>query len=198
MKYRNMTILKHEEQLQKIFTNVNDWLKFAEAKNFGLLTLNAAIVFGFSQTTFAENSVIEKAGYYVFFPFTVLSFLPCLISLFPIVSKIEKKTNAKKENKVKRFVKFISNCIDKEELFENIHFYGYLKELDEATLEEKLKLKTGISEAFTAYETELGTQILYNSRITWLKYQFFKIGAFFFLAGVILFAISLPIIKWFF
>ena len=29
---------KHEEQLQSIFNNVNEWLKFAEAKNFGLLT----------------------------------------------------------------------------------------------------------------------------------------------------------------
>ena len=28
---------KHEEQLQSIFNNVNEWLKFAEAKNFGLL-----------------------------------------------------------------------------------------------------------------------------------------------------------------
>ncbi|MBK6566176.1 MAG: hypothetical protein IPG18_13485 [Saprospiraceae bacterium] len=192
-----MKALKYEERLYKIFTNVNDWLKFAEAKNFGLLTLNAAIIFGFSQTDFIENSVLEKAGYFVFFPFTILSFLPCLISLFPIVSKIEKKTEDKKDNKIKRFINYLSSYIDKENSFENIHFYGYLKDIDEAEFENKLKAKTGFSEAFTVYETELSTQILYNSRITWLKYQFFKIGAFFFLTGVVLFTLSLPIFKFF-
>lgn len=190
-----MAILKHEEQLQKIFTNVNEWLKFAEAKNFGLLSLNAAIVFGFTQTNFEEGSIIEMAGYYVFFPFTILSFLPCLISLFPIVSKIERKTKDKKDKKIKIFIKKFTNWIDKEESFENIHFFGYLKDIDESTLEAKLQLKTGVTDSFSDYEKELGTQILYNSRITWLKYQFFKMGAFFFLVGMILFSISLFFFK---
>ena len=190
-----MSILKHEEQLQKIFTNVNEWLKFAEAKNFGLLSLNAAIVFGFTQTNFKDGSIIEMAGYYVFFPFTILSFLPCLISLFPIVSKIERKTKDKKYKKIKIFIKKFTNWIDKEESFENIHFFGYLKDIDESTLEAKLQLKTGVTESFLDYEKELGTQILYNSRITWLKYQFFKMGAFFFLVGIVLFSISLFFFK---
>ncbi len=192
-----MTKLKYEEQLYKILTNVNDWLKFAEAKNFGLLTLNAAIVFGFSQTTFDNNSVIKIAGSYVFLPFILLSFLPCLISLFPILAIIERKTKSKRENIIKSFINYLSNLIDKENSFENIHFYGYLKDINEAEFESKLKTKTGFSEAFTVYETELSTQILYNSRITWLKYQLFKIGAFLFLLGFILFIISLPIIKYF-
>jgi hypothetical protein len=192
-----MSILKHEEQLQKIFTNVNEWLKFAEVKNFGLLSLNAGIVFGFTQTNFEEGSIIEMAGYYVFFPFTILSFLPCLISLFPIVSKIERKTNDKKDKKIKIFIKKFTNWIDKEESFENIHFFGYLKDIDENSLEVKLQLKTGVTDSFSDYEKELGTQILYNSRITWLKYQLFKMGAFFFFVGIVLFSISLFIFKLF-
>lgn len=190
-----MATLEHEEQLQKIFTNVNEWLKFAEAKNFGLLSLNAAIVFGFTQTTFQDGSIIVMAGYYIFFPFTILSFLPCLISLFPIVSKIERKTKDKKDKKIKIFIKKFSNWIDKEKSFENIHFFGYLKDIDESTLEAKLQLKTGVTDSFSDYEKELGTQILYNSRITWLKYQFFKMGAFFFLVGIVLFSISLFFLK---
>lgn len=190
-----MATTTHEEQLQKIFTNVNEWLKFAEAKNFGLLSLNAAIVFGFTQTSFRDGSIIEMAGYYVFFPFTILSFLPCLISLLPIVSKIERKTKDQKDKKLKIFIKKFTNLIDKEEPFENIHFFGYLKDIDESTLEAKLQEKTGNSASFTGYEKDLGIQILYNSRITWLKYQFFKIGAYFFLIGVLLFSISLIFFK---
>jgi hypothetical protein len=37
------------QELREIFNNVNDWLKYAEAKNFGLLSLCAAIVFGTTQ-----------------------------------------------------------------------------------------------------------------------------------------------------
>ena len=99
-----MNKLNHEEQLYKIFNNVNDWLKFAEAKNFGLLTLNAAIVFGLTQITFSNDSVIKIVAFCVFVPFSILSFIPCLISLFPIVTIIESKN---KKGKTRKFMKFI-------------------------------------------------------------------------------------------
>ncbi len=184
-----MATTTHEEQLQKIFTNVNEWLKFAEAKNFGLLSLNAAIVFGFTQTTFQDGSIIQKAGFYVFAPFALFSFLAALISLFPIVSKIEKRAYAKS------WINKFCNWIDTEAKFENIHFYGYLKDIDESEFESKFLSKINVAVPFIQYETELATQILYNSRITWLKYQLFKIGAFFFLAGTILFIPAMIILK---
>lgn len=187
-----MTFLKHEDQLQKIFSNVNEWLKFAEAKNFGLLSLNAAIVFGFTQTNFHDGSIIKKAGFYVFGIFALLSFLIALLSLFPIVSRIDKGTNAKS------FIRKFSNWIDEEKKLENIHFYGYLKSIDVFEFETKFLNKIGSIDPFTQYEKELATQIIYNSRITWLKYQLFKIGAFFFGLGTILFIVSLPFLKYFF
>ena len=75
-----MNKLIHEEKLYKIFNNVNDWLKFAEAKNFGLLTLNAAIAFGLTQVTFSDDSIVQLVAFYVFLPFSILSFILCLIS----------------------------------------------------------------------------------------------------------------------
>jgi hypothetical protein len=186
-----MSTLKHEEGLQKLFANINDWLKFAEAKNFGLLSLNAAIVFGFTQINFADGSIISKAGFYVFSPLAILSFLSALLSLFPILSQIEKGSYSK------NWINWLSNFIDKEKKFENIHFYGYLKGINEDEFERKYLIKTNSADAFSQFEKELGTQILYNSRITWLKYQLFKIGAFFFLVGIILFIISLLLFKCF-
>lgn len=186
-----MNNITHEDRLYKLFNNVNDWLKFAEAKNFGLLALNAAIVFGFSQTNFSEESVLEKAGLYFFCPFAFISFIVTLISLFPILSKIEKGEH------VKTWISKLSNWIDTETRFENIHFYGYLKGIDESEFESQFLSKIGSSDAFTEFEKELTIQILYNSRITSLKYQLFKIGAFFFFLGAIFFPISLGIIKCF-
>ncbi|MFV8327305.1 Pycsar system effector family protein [Flavobacterium sp. ZS1P14] len=174
-----MIQLKHEELLQKIFLNVNEWLKFAEIKNFGLLSLNAAIVFGLTQIEFCENSTNKKIVFAIFGIFALFSFLFSLISLFSIVSKIEKGEYAK------TFINKFSNWIDTEILFENIHFYGYLRSIEEVEFETKFLAKIGSTDAFSQYEKELITQILYNSRVTWLKYQLFKIAAFFFLMGIL-------------
>ena len=187
---QNMAQLKHEEQLQKIFSNVNDWLKFAEAKNFGLLTLNAAIIFGISQIDFGSHVLLKSIIYYVFVSLAVISSLSSLISLFPIVSQILKGRH------VKSWINKISNFIDEETPFENIHFYGYLRNIDENEFESQLLVKTGItdnSQPFTQYEKELVTQIIYNSRIAWLKYQLFKIGAFILLSSIALTIMLYPI-----
>lgn len=178
--------LNYEEQLNKLFSNVNEWLKFAEAKNFGLLTLNAALVFGFTQMNI-DTETIKNAGNYIFIPFALFSFLFALLSLFPILTTIERTGNTK--NLIYRF----SNLIDKETHFENIHYYGYLRGIDIAVFESKFLAKTGGTHSFTDFEKELGIQILYNSRIAYLKFQLFKIGAFIFSLGVILSVISLPI-----
>lgn len=180
----------HQEQLWKIFGNVNDWLKFAEAKNFGLLTLNAAIIFGASQTNFVVGSTLAKSGFYGFGPFALFSFLVALISLFPILSSIEKG------DYIKSWIDKFSNMIEKEKKFESIHYYGFLKGIDEDEFEAKFLNEIGSTNAFSKYEKELVTQILYNSRITWLKYQFFKIGAFIFLLGIVAFCVALPLFKY--
>lgn len=182
---------KYEEQLRNLFNNINEWLKFAEAKNLGLLTLVAAIDFGFTQISFPKDSDIETIICCVFLPITFFSFLSSLISVFPILSKIENGYL------VKSLITKLSSLIDKEESFENIHYYGYLRNLDEPTFETEFLAKVNLTDAFTQYERELSTQILYNSRIAWLKYQLFKIGAFFFLLALVVSIILLPIVHFF-
>lgn len=185
-----MKTLHYEEYLQKIFSNINEWLKFAEAKNFGLITLNAATVFGLSQTTFEANSTIKIVGFYVLTPFLFFSLFFSLISLFPILSKIEKG------NKLKGILSWLSNFIDKEKKFENIHYFGYLRTLKKSQFISEFKLKTNSSEEFATYEVELVSQILYNSRIAWLKYQLFKIAGFFTLVGIIISPFALFFLEW--
>ena len=86
-----MAKLEHEEQLNSIFANVNEWLKFAEAKNFGLMTLNAGVIFGISQISHEKTSLIINLCYYLIIPFASISFLVSLISVFPILSKIDRQ-----------------------------------------------------------------------------------------------------------
>ncbi len=185
-----METLKYDDQLQKLFSNINDWLKFAEAKNLGLLTFVAAIAFGFTQVNLSDSSSIHVVGCYIFLPISLLSFICSLISLFPILSKIEKG------DILKSWITKFSRFVDEEKPFENIHYYGYLRTLKEEQFESKFLEKIKGVEAFTQYEKELSTQILYNSRITWLKYQLFKIGAFFFLLAIVFSVIALPFAKY--
>lgn len=170
--------MKHEEQLRKMFANINDWLKFAEAKNLGLLTLSAAIVFGFLKANINCTTVAEKTNYYVLIPLAVLAFIIALISVFPILTNIEKG------KKIKGNIDWLSNIIDKEDAFVNIHFYGYLKTIDIVEFESEYLKKTNTSGQFSDFEKELGGQILYNSRIAAIKYQLFKIGAFLLFVGI--------------
>jgi len=170
--------MKNEEQLRKMFANINDWLKFAEAKNLGLLTLNAAIVFGVLKADLTVSNTVEWITYYLLVPLAIISFIIGLISVFPILSAIEKG------KKIKGGIDWLSNIIDKEEPFVNIHFYGYLKNIDKEEFESEYLVKTKSTVAFSEFEKELASQILYNSRITTLKYQFFKVGAFLLFVGI--------------
>ncbi len=182
--------LYYEEQLQKLFANINEWLKFAEAKNFGLITLNAGIVFGLSQINFEEKSVACFVSFYILSPFIYLSFLFTILSFFPVLRKIAKG------EELNGMLSRLSGLIDKEKKFENIHFYGYLRRLNKAKFIDEFKSKTNSAEQFTLYEEELVTQILYNSRITWLKFQLFKIAGLFTLIGILISPIVWFILTW--
>lgn len=194
-----MAKLEHEEQLNSIFANVNEWLKFAEAKNFGLMTLNAGVIFGISQISHEKTSLIINLCYYLIIPFASISFLVSLISVFPILSKIDRQIKNRNDefvdNMVRNFIKTFSNWIDKEGQIKNINFYGYLSSLKLKDFEKEFLSKVKSEIKFSDYEKDISTQILYNSRITHLKYQLFKIAAFFFLCGIVLPIIVLGIIS---
>lgn len=172
-----MSDTSYENQLRNIFNNINDWLKFAEAKNFGLLTLCSACIFGFTQTDLFSTERVYLT--IVFILFNILSLLCSLLSLFPILTQIEKG------DIIKSWITKLSQKIDKENTFENIHFYGYLRNLSKEEFQTEFLKKIGGKDPLNGYEEDLVNQILYNSRITWLKYQLFKIGAFIFGLGLI-------------
>jgi hypothetical protein len=177
-----------EDRLYRMFANVNDWLKFAEAKNFGLLTFNAVVIFGITQIDFVKYCSLKLVCYYIISPLSMLSILCVLISLMPILTSIEKGSH------VKSWINLFANLIDKEVVFENIHFFGYLKTIDPNEFQRKLSDKLNITPNFSDFEIELIGQILYNSRITALKYQLFKMGGFLTLLAIILSIIISPIL----
>jgi hypothetical protein len=79
------------DRIKDIFDNVNEWLKFAEAKNGGLIVLNSGILFGTLSLYKDYKDSIPIQGILVLFLFIVESLLMSFISLFPRSEKKIKK-----------------------------------------------------------------------------------------------------------
>src|ERR1035438_5925437 len=116
-----MEQLKHEEQIRKIFQNVNDWLKFADAKNLALLTIESAVIFGLTKVITDGRSCWSSIFLNLSMGIILISFLTTLISSIPILNKITR------EQYIRGWINKFSNWIDDETPFENIHYYGYLR-----------------------------------------------------------------------
>ncbi len=177
MAIESKNIVNIEEKLRNMFANINEWLKFAEAKNFGLFSITGAVYLGITQVDF-EESIPLKWGFVILSLTAGATLIASLLSLFPFLTKVDGAF-------AKGWISKLSNWIDHEHPFENIHFYGHLKNLQEPEFEKEFTTKIGQELTFNQYEKELVTQILYNAKITWLKFQLFKIGGFFFLCGFI-------------
>ncbi|MCP4218773.1 MAG: hypothetical protein GY765_29345, partial [bacterium] len=71
-----------EERLKSIFANVNDWLKFAEAKNAALVAFNSAIIF--AVLSVFDQAALQKfpIGKWFLIPFLILTALGLGIALW--------------------------------------------------------------------------------------------------------------------
>ncbi len=158
-----------KEDLKDIFENVNEWLKFGEAKHAGLIVLNSGLVFGIL-------SVYSNFTKHLHWSFIILSLLFLgasifftLVSLFP---RTYKKTFPAVKNKTP-----------------NLYFNGSIACLTRDEFKTEL-LKTHPDHVFTPLEDNLIDQTILNSRIASAKYLLFKYAIICTTAGV-----SLPLLR---
>lgn len=74
--------------MERILSDVNEWLKFAEAKNGALLALNCALVFGLTRTLVGADNLANEITYYGLFVITQLlgSLILSLLAILPRIS----------------------------------------------------------------------------------------------------------------
>ncbi|KPQ19161.1 MAG: hypothetical protein HLUCCX10_03505 [Algoriphagus marincola HL-49] len=152
-----------EDKLWKIFANVNDWLKVAEAKNAMLIGFNGACIFAASRIINFTDSLfwcylvigcILLVGSLII---SLLTFVPRLADL-PFSSY--SKTNS-----------------------ENSFFFEYLKTLTKEQLLEKHFKRP--DEGFPTALQDLAEQIINNSKISSLKYSYFSVAIWFTIGGIV-------------
>jgi hypothetical protein len=142
-------------ELKMIFANVNDWLKFAEAKHAGLVILNTAVVIGLLTCYSSVCIFLFKPIFLIGLLCIGLSILLSAISQFPVTENIFFNRKA------------INNP--------NLLFFGHLANLDASDFVIELKA-IDTTYAPTKFDLDLINQILINSRIAQTKFTIFKIA----------------------
>lgn len=160
------------EELKYIFTNINDWLKFAEAKHGALITFNVATIFGIFQII--EKLSDKEQFYQVAFIFVIaLLMASILVSLYSFIPITRPKPD----------------CMSKED-FErkseglNILFYKDVHNLNCHQVIELMKLNLGESKDVNGFDEKLATQIVNNARISYQKFSLFEIAGWFTWIGI--------------
>lgn len=170
-----------EERLIYIFGNVNEWLKFAEAKNAGLFAFTGAAVFGLLGFKAAAVNLFDawKAGINVGVLFLLGATVISLYSFFPRTARAKARSSEQKGLPpfIRQTRKLLKNKKYRSDR-NNLLFYGELGRYNARRLLCALGRKyEGCGEEIalaSKFHFDLANQIVINSRITTRKNQFFK------------------------
>jgi hypothetical protein len=109
-----------EDTLKDILSNVNDWLKFAEAKNAALIAFHLGSIFGAATIiTQSQPNTIPEAILNYLYSFITLS----IVGLFFVLFSFWPQTRI--ENVLSKKIEDIF-CFKRSTIEENLLFYGYI------------------------------------------------------------------------
>lgn len=157
-----------EDKLKEIFSYVNNWLNFAEAKNGAIIGLNGACIIGlFSILLKTDYDIQFWAKIYILITIIllILSTGFSLFSFFPMTSKLknDQDNNNQNQSPILLFYGDIAKFKDSRK---------FVMELYNSYLENSTKT----IEDITKLEDDYAKEIIYNSMITVRKYKYFKIS----------------------
>jgi hypothetical protein len=166
------------DKLWMIFQNVNEWLKFAEAKN--------AILLAFSGTIVAANTTllatIQSLPSSLRVGLLASVFLLCTCS-FVCATSFLPKINLDKILWLKsRLYKPI-----RPQVSDNLYYFGHLKNYDSESLLNSINqdyLAGSIVLPYNKESKDLATQIIVNSDLAFRKYRLFSFSVYILLAAI--------------
>ncbi|MFI8981783.1 Pycsar system effector family protein [Ectopseudomonas khazarica] len=144
--------------LESIFSNTNEWLKFAEAKSASLIAGNLALIFGITEA--AKDSTTNI----LVLTLAIAAISQLLISsIFLLISFIPSL-------QIRAF------DIDTPGDGKNLIYFANIKNQTPYEFARKIKEASDCTEKITDYQIMLAEQIINNAKITNKKYQLFKIA----------------------
>lgn len=149
-----------DEKLKFIFDNINDWLKFAEAKAATLIALNGLAIFGILRLI--KDMQLSDEIYIYIFAVIIQLVLSALIALTSLIPSLEMPWLFK-----------TSNPDPKDNIF---YFESIAKHTGPSFLDS---LYAAVGESHknnSSYENMLSNQIVINSVIARRKFKLFKLS----------------------
>lgn len=148
-----------EDHLRFIYSDVNSWLSFAEAKNGALLAANAALIVSALGLVGGRVFTYRWVEYY-FYSFVLLSSLSALLCLISFLPQIE--------------IPLIRSRLPSDR-HDNLRFYGDISDYDPPTYLTALCSRYGFPlDSIEPFEEDLAESIVVNSRICMRKYRLFR------------------------
>ena len=152
------------EDLKFAFSNVNDWLKFAEAKNAGLLALNLASIIGLLQSASSFTNI--KALYGILITIFCISSLICVYTIIPLLNKL-----------FRLYKKLDDSEFTAQKQRLNYLYFGDITKLSPEQYIELYKNKNA-SASISQIDYDLALQITNNAEISWQKYVIFRVACY--------------------
>lgn len=171
-----------ETKLLRIFDLVNDWLRFAEAKNGALLAFCSAAIFGLLK--FPGDWVVItpsfKAGLAVVVVFLLLAILISIWSFLPQTTRLEI---------------ILWPAADERKETDNLIFFGDICKYSAEDLFDRLcdrySAPNEHSHQQRQYLQDLANQVVVNSKITMRKFRLFQRAI-----GLVLFCFPAFLFSW--
>ena len=177
------------EKLITILHIVNDWIKFAEAKNGILLAFCGTIIAAILSYTSAVQNIPKYLLFCLIITTIILVFcsLICSISFLP-------RTN------LERIVWVRSNPSrnrrSSQQDTDNFYYFGHLLKYEASELLDSLNrlyLNNQIQPPYNKEDLDISNQIIINSEITFLKFKLFVFALWFLIVSIIVVGICLVI-----
>lgn len=156
-----------QELLKEIFSNVNNWLVFAETKNAAIIAFGVAILAAITSADFFKGNAIMFS---IFIAGIVLALLIALLSFAP------KRGKNKESNRV-------PTAADNLIFYSDIAKYNkteYIKALAKQYLKKDIQ-----ADQIEQIELDYSEEIVYNSNLANHKYDLFKCSLYIILAMMV-------------
>jgi hypothetical protein len=168
------------QELKDIFSIVNDWLKFAEAKHGGVIAFNGAAIAMLCSVLFEKNPAgSHHLWIYLYLASAVFFTIAVICSLYSFLPLLNNKEIDRKKTPD------TPNSI----FFGHIRFFTSDPYL--ALLYGKINGTTPAATSWTEFDKDYANQITVNSKIAYRKFVLFRTSARLTLLGVTIFFIGL-------
>ncbi len=164
-----------ENYLKDIFKNVNDWLKYAETKNAGILAITSALIFGLLRLNNSNYNSFWICFIYCMILVGIVVVILALVSFSPVLDKF--------------YTREISGTADHDNLFFFMDIKDYKdfkKNKDHVAYLKLLYKKANQQYKQNLIEEDLAKQIIVNSQIAFRKFKIFDLILNVFLFGSII------------